>query len=217
MPDDGPRRWPDLSRRGFFALAGGAALAVALASCAPGETPVPTPTWTPPADPMAFPPGFVWGAATSAYQVEGSLTADGRRPSIWDTFAAEPGAIRDGSTGDPAADQYRRYPQDVELMAGLGLGAYRFSLAWPRIQPTGSGAPDARGDTIRAAVAPRRHDPHLPQEPPPADDPNRQNRAGPASRERSLRRAAARSHDTTATGCRARARAPTNRDAPRRC
>ena len=144
MPVDGPLRGPDLSRRGFFALAGSAAITAALASCAPGgtPTPTPTPTWTPPADPMAFPPGFVWGAATSAYQVEGSLTADGRGPSIWDTFAAQPGAIRDGSTGEPGADQYRRYAQDVELMAGLGLGAYRFSLAWPRIQPAGRGAPN---------------------------------------------------------------------------
>ncbi len=88
---------------------------------------------------MTFPAGFVWGAATSAFQVEGSTTADGRGASIWDTFAQEPGRIRDGSTGDPAADHYRRWESDLDLIAELGLPAYRFSVAWPRIQPTGSG------------------------------------------------------------------------------
>ncbi|WP_243074956.1 GH1 family beta-glucosidase [Microbacterium sp. SS28] len=133
------------SRRALFALAGGGALAAALAACAPGggsAAPVPTASgsWAPPAEPIVFPKGFVWGAATSAYQVEGSVSADGRAPSVWDTFAAKPRAIRDGSTGDPAADQYVRYADDIDLMAGLGLGAYRFSLSWSRIQPSGSGA-----------------------------------------------------------------------------
>jgi beta-glucosidase len=87
----------------------------------------------------------VWGAATSAFQVEGSTTADGRGPSIWDTFAATPGRISDGSTGDPAADHYRLWESDLDLIADQGLAAYRFSVAWPRIQPTGSGAVNQAG------------------------------------------------------------------------
>jgi beta-glucosidase len=79
-----------------------------------------------------FPPAFWWGAATSAYQIEGAVAIDGRVPSIWDTFAARPGAIVGGDTGDPAADHYQRYADDVGLMASLGLTAYRFSVAWPR-------------------------------------------------------------------------------------
>jgi beta-glucosidase len=92
-----------------------------------------------------FDPGFVWGAATSSYQIEGAVTEAGRGPSIWDTFAATPGAIQGGDTGAVAADHYHRFPEDVALMAELGLRAYRFSLAWPRIQPTGSGPVNQRG------------------------------------------------------------------------
>src|SRR5678816_1855487 len=88
---------------------------------------------------------LAYGTATSAFQVEGSTTADGRGPSIWDTFAARPGTIRDGSTGDPAADHYRLWEQDLDLIKDLGLPAYRFSVAWPRIQPTGSGAVNQAG------------------------------------------------------------------------
>lgn len=87
----------------------------------------------------AFPPGFRWGAATASYQIEGAVAEDGRGPSIWDTFAHEPGRIVDGSTGDVACDHYHRMATDVELMAGLGLDAYRFSIAWSRILPTGTG------------------------------------------------------------------------------
>ncbi len=86
-----------------------------------------------------FPPGFAWGVATAAYQIEGAVAEDGRGLSIWDTFCRQPGVIRDGQTGDVAADHYHRWPEDVALMADLGIDAYRFSLAWPRIQPTGSG------------------------------------------------------------------------------
>ncbi|ROP40995.1 GH1 family beta-glucosidase [Saccharothrix texasensis] len=96
-------------------------------------------------DVLRFPPGFLWGAATASFQIEGATTADGRGPSIWDTFAATPGAVLGGDTGDPACDHYHRYPSDVELMAELGLGAYRFSLAWPRIQPVGAGRVEPRG------------------------------------------------------------------------
>jgi beta-glucosidase len=92
-----------------------------------------------------FPDGFVWGAATSSYQIEGAVDADGRGPSIWDTLSRVPGAIRGGDTGDVAADHYRRYREDVALMRDLGLKAYRFSVAWPRIQPTGAGAPNQAG------------------------------------------------------------------------
>ncbi|HEX3482950.1 MAG TPA: GH1 family beta-glucosidase [Kofleriaceae bacterium] len=92
-----------------------------------------------------LPAGFVWGAATSAYQIEGAIAADGRRPSIWDTFAATPGKTWGGESGDPACDHYHRYVDDVALMAELGLRAYRFSVAWPRVVPTGRGAANAAG------------------------------------------------------------------------
>ena len=84
-----------------------------------------------------FPASFVWGAATSAYQVEGAVGEGGRGPSIWDTFAATPGRVVGGDTGEVAADHYHRYREDAALMAHLGLGAYRFSVAWPRVQPDG--------------------------------------------------------------------------------
>lgn len=92
-----------------------------------------------------FPKDFVWGTATASYQVEGAAQADGRGPSIWDTFSHTPGKVLHGHTGDIAADQYHRYPEDVRLMKEAGLGAYRFSIAWPRIQPDGSGALNAAG------------------------------------------------------------------------
>jgi len=88
---------------------------------------------------MTFPRDFLWGAATSAYQIEGATREDGRGPSIWDTFAAEPGRTYLGQTGDVAADHYHRAEQDVALMAELGLNAYRFSISWPRILPQGRG------------------------------------------------------------------------------
>ncbi|WP_158842946.1 GH1 family beta-glucosidase [Saccharothrix deserti] len=96
-------------------------------------------------DLLRFPPDFLWGAATASFQIEGATTVDGRGPSIWDTFAAKPGAVLGGDTGDPACEHYHRYPDDVGLMAELGLGAYRFSLAWPRIQPLGAGRVEPRG------------------------------------------------------------------------
>jgi beta-glucosidase len=90
-------------------------------------------------------PPLGFGVATASYQVEGSLDVDGRGPSIWDVFAARPGAIADGSDGTVACGSYERWPEDVELIAGLGVGSYRFSLAWPRVQPTGRGAVESRG------------------------------------------------------------------------
>ncbi|MEU4401285.1 GH1 family beta-glucosidase [Micromonospora orduensis] len=92
-----------------------------------------------------FPAGFRWGVSTSAHQIEGAATADGRLPSIWDTFAHSPGRIGDGSSGAVACDHYHRYTEDVALMAGLGVSAYRFSIAWPRVQPTGAGPVNAAG------------------------------------------------------------------------
>ncbi len=85
----------------------------------------------------AFPDGFLWGAATAAFQIEGATRADGRSASIWDTHCLRPGAIVGGDTGEPAADHYRRMPGDVALMAELGLKSYRFSVAWPRVRPDG--------------------------------------------------------------------------------
>jgi beta-glucosidase len=96
-------------------------------------------------DTSAFPPGFVWGAATSAYQIEGAVDADGRGACIWDTFARLPQRVHNGDTGDIAADHYHRWAQDVALMARLGLSAYRFSVAWPRIQPDGRGRVNRKG------------------------------------------------------------------------
>ena len=84
-----------------------------------------------------FPPGFVFGAATAAFQIEGSTHVDGRTDSIWDAFARIPGAVVGGDTGDPACDHYRRYRDDVRLMADLGLQAYRFSTSWSRVRPDG--------------------------------------------------------------------------------
>ncbi|MGD0684249.1 MAG: GH1 family beta-glucosidase [Streptosporangiaceae bacterium] len=92
-----------------------------------------------------FPAGFAWGAATAAYQIEGAVAEDGRWESVWDTFCRRPGAIRDGHTGDVAADHYHRWPGDIELMTRLGITAYRFSIAWPRVQPPGHGPANDRG------------------------------------------------------------------------
>ena len=92
-----------------------------------------------------FPADFAWGFAASAYQIEGAAAEDGRGPSIWDTFARQPGAIADGSTGDVACDHYHRYPEDVRLMADLGARAYRFSVSWSRVLPMGTGAVNQRG------------------------------------------------------------------------
>lgn len=92
-----------------------------------------------------FPENFLWGTATASYQVEGAVDEDGRGASIWDTFSHTPGKVYRGDTGDIACDQYHRLDEDLDLMAELGLNAYRFSVAWPRIQPEGSGAPNRKG------------------------------------------------------------------------
>src|SRR5512132_777545 len=93
----------------------------------------------------AFPADFVWGAATAAYQIEGATRADGRGESIWDRFARAPGNVAGGETGDVACDHYHRWREDVALMKSLGLRAYRFSIAWPRVLPLGRGAINQAG------------------------------------------------------------------------
>ena len=96
------------------------------------------------AKPLSFPPDFRWGASTAAYQIEGAVNADGRGPCVWDTFTAE-GRIMDGSSAAVACDHYHRYPEDIALMKAAGFDSYRFSIAWPRILPTGTGAVETRG------------------------------------------------------------------------
>jgi beta-glucosidase len=88
---------------------------------------------------LSFPEGFLWGVASAAYQIEGAVNEDGRGPSIWDTFSHQPGKTRNGETGDVAADHYHRWQEDLRIMKDLGVKVYRFSIAWPRILPTGSG------------------------------------------------------------------------------
>ncbi|MEU6387915.1 GH1 family beta-glucosidase [Streptomyces sp. NPDC046939] len=92
-----------------------------------------------------FPEGFVFGAATASYQIEGAVTEDGRGPSIWDTYSHTPGRTDGGDTGDVACDHYHRYPEDVALLRELGVDSYRFSIAWPRIQPIGEGPVNHKG------------------------------------------------------------------------
>lgn len=93
----------------------------------------------------SLPPSFRWGVATSAYQIEGAVEEDGRTPSIWDTYCRVPGAIDNGDIGDLACDHYHRMPADVALMQELGVDAYRFSVAWPRVQPRGKGPVNPAG------------------------------------------------------------------------
>lgn len=108
--------------------------ATEVSAAQPGATPL-----------FRFPDGFLWGTATSAYQIEGAVNDDGRGPSIWDRFAHIAGKISDRSNADVADDHYHLYKQDVQLMQALGAKAYRFSIAWPRVFPEGSGAPNPKG------------------------------------------------------------------------
>ncbi len=94
---------------------------------------------------IKFPENFIWGAATSAYQIEGAWNEDGRGLSIWDTFSHKPGKTHNGETGDVATDHYHRWREDIDLMSEIGLKAYRFSISWPRILPEGKGPVNARG------------------------------------------------------------------------
>ncbi|WP_422740530.1 GH1 family beta-glucosidase [Micromonospora sp. WMMD729] len=92
-----------------------------------------------------LPPDFLWGVATAAYQIEGAVDVDGRAPSIWDTFSATPGKVDNGDTGAVACDHYHRWPEDLALLRRLGVDAYRFSVAWPRVMPEGVGRVNAAG------------------------------------------------------------------------
>jgi beta-glucosidase len=94
---------------------------------------------------MSFPTDFVWGAATAAFQIEGATAADGRGESIWDRFASTPGSVENGDTGDPACEHYYRWREDLDLIQSLGLRGYRFSISWPRIQPSGRGPANQKG------------------------------------------------------------------------
>src|SRR5271163_3492586 len=92
-----------------------------------------------------FPKGFFWGAATASYQIEGAWKEDGKGESIWDHYAHTPGKIKNGDTGDVACDSYHRWREDIALLRAMNLNSYRFSIAWPRIQPSGTGAANSKG------------------------------------------------------------------------
>jgi beta-glucosidase len=131
---------PSPSRRDLMKLAGAGALAansVTPASALAEQATV--------RDSRSFPRDFLWGTATSAYQIEGAWNVDGKGESIWDRFTHTPGKIRNGDTGDVAIDSYHRYKDDVQHMKALGARAYRFSISWPRIFPRGTGAANAKG------------------------------------------------------------------------
>jgi len=129
-----------LRRRDFLASAAAAAVLPAFGERLAAQT-APAPATGMP----AIPPGFVWGASTSSYQIEGAVKEGGRLPSIWDGFSHTPGRIADGTNGDIACDHYNRYAADVDMMAQAGFQAYRFSVAWPRVIPGGTGAVNAAG------------------------------------------------------------------------
>jgi beta-glucosidase len=132
------------TRRDLAKVAGAGALGASAAAVSAGAQPgKDTAAGREPS--RGFPNGFLWGTATAAYQIEGAVAADGRGPSIWDTFAHTPGKVSNNDTGDVAADHYHRYKDDVQSMKALGMAAYRFSIAWPRIFPQGTGAPNPKG------------------------------------------------------------------------
>ncbi|HEY4733342.1 MAG TPA: GH1 family beta-glucosidase [Gemmatimonadaceae bacterium] len=134
-----------LSRRTFAKIAGAVALGATTvpvaAHAAEGAEAAALKTLAP----RSFPTGFRWGTATASYQVEGAVAEDGRMPSIWDTFSHTPGKVANNANGDVADDHYHRYKGDVQLMKALGVKSYRFSIAWPRVFPQGSGAPNPKG------------------------------------------------------------------------
>jgi beta-glucosidase len=136
----------DPTRRDLAKVAGAAALGATMAPLAASARNSadnqPKPLRGPAA---AFPEGFSWGVATSAYQIEGAVKEDGRGASIWDTYAHTPGKIANGDNADVANDHYHRYKDDVRLMQDMGVRTYRFSVAWPRIFPDGTGQPNAKG------------------------------------------------------------------------
>jgi beta-glucosidase len=136
-----------VSRRQFCSAAVLTAVGVAAAGCRTGIGPAPSPSTSEAVreTALSFPEGFAWGVATSAYQIEGAVTADGRGPSIWDTFCDRAGVIADGSSGAVACDHYHRWESDLDLMRSLRIRSYRFSIAWPRVLPEGRGSVNRRG------------------------------------------------------------------------
>ncbi len=139
----------NVSRRAFARLIGATAGAASLPAFGSSlDAPLPQTTSSPAqagSDARKFPDGFLWGSATASYQVEGAVHEDGRGPSVWDTFSHTPGKTHNGDTGDVADDFYHRYNEDIVLMKTLGLKAFRFSVAWSRIFPTGTGTPNPKG------------------------------------------------------------------------
>jgi beta-glucosidase len=135
-----------ITRRKFANVAGAAALGAAMGSTTAGS-PLPQRGGATRRRPegKSFPNGFLWGTATASYQVEGAAADDGRLPSIWDTFSRTPGKVVNDATGDVSTDHYHRYKGDVQLMKALGVKTYRFSIAWPRVFPQGSGQPNPKG------------------------------------------------------------------------
>jgi beta-glucosidase len=132
----------DVTRRELGLGLGGAALASSLMTSATAQ---PRPGARPAVADGAFPRDFAWGCATAAYQIEGAVNEDGRGPTNWDVFSHTPGKVANGDTGDVACDSYHRYRDDIALLKALGVGAYRFSIAWSRIFPSGRGAPNPKG------------------------------------------------------------------------
>jgi beta-glucosidase len=135
-----------VSRRNFAKLTGAAALALTTELPSLGSSNAPqTRDTTVNYSGRDFPRGFIWGTATASYQVEGAVKEDGRGPSIWDTFSHTPGKVVNNANGDVANDHYHLYKSDVQLMKSLGVKAYRFSIAWPRVFPNGDGPPNPKG------------------------------------------------------------------------
>lgn len=140
-----------MDRRDFLKLASAAAAAATIAVSPLASPASPTDMESQNSSGLAgstsrtFPDGFLWGSATASYQVEGAVKEDGRGPSIWDTFSHTPGKTHNGDTGDIADDYYHCYTEDIAIMKAIGLKTCRFSIAWPRIFPQGTGSPNQRG------------------------------------------------------------------------
>ncbi len=148
-----------MRRRRFLGLTSGGVATVAASRLAASASAAPKPAGAA----AGFPNGFVWGAAAASYQIEGAATADGKGPSIWDMFSRKPGEVWKDGNGDFACDHYHRYKEDVAIMKGLGLHAYRLSVAWPRVFPDGTGAINGKGldfydrlidELLRAGITP---------------------------------------------------------------